>query len=187
MKPLLILVMMLAASVAFADSFRIIRDGQEYLCSATAPTTPGGAADCVDKAYSGPFSKEESLRLCQGARSTAPADCALKAYSGPFSKEESIAMCTGARSTGPIDCYNKAYAGPFTKAESMDLCSGDVTEANAECALKAYAGPYSKAEAIRLCKANPSLLLRSLKLMEQSKEVQQKVMQLKALNPTLRE
>lgn len=185
MKPFVILAMIFSTSVAFADSFRMVKDGQEYLCSSTSPTTPGGAVDCVNKAYSGPFSREESMRLCQGAASTAPAECASRAYAGPYSKEESINLCIGARSTGPVDCVTKAYNGPFSKSESFELCSRDSTVANAECAIKAYAGPYSKAESIRLCKTNPHLMLRSLNLMLQSAVIQQKVMQMKMVNPAL--
>ncbi|MBS1971853.1 MAG: hypothetical protein JSU04_16195 [Bdellovibrionales bacterium] len=187
MKPLLMIALILSATTAFADSFKLTRDGQEYLCTATAPTTPGGAVDCVNKAYSGPFSRDESMRLCSGARSTAPAECAMKAYAGPLSKEESINLCIHARSTGPVDCVSKAYAGPFSKAESLDLCSGDTSVATADCAIKAYAGPYSKAESIRLCKGEPQLMMRSLKLMEKSQEIQQKVMQMKVTYPVLRQ
>jgi hypothetical protein len=165
---------------ASADSFTIIRDGQEYLCEQTTPTNPGGAAECANKAYNGPFSREESARLCAGARNTAPADCALKSYAGPFSKEESLQLCTRARTIGPADCATKAYAGPFSKAESLDLCSGNTTEANATCAIKAYQGPYSKEEAIRMCKNQPLLVLRSLQLIEQSAELKPVVESIKS-------
>jgi hypothetical protein len=185
MKPMIILAMIFSTSAAFADSFRMIKDGQEYLCSSTSSSNPGGSIDCVNKAYQGIFSREEAMRLCQGAVSTAPVDCALKAYQGIFSKEESIGLCARARSNGPVECALKAYQGIFSKAESLDLCSGDSTVANVECAQKAYAGPYSKEEAIRMCKANPQLMLRSLNLMQQSPVIQQKVLQMKIANPNL--
>jgi hypothetical protein len=156
MKPnfLLAIVVTLCATVAVADSFTVIRDGREYLCSPTGSSQPpnpgGGAVDCVNKAYSGPFSRDESMQLCSGALNVGPALCAIK-----------------------------AYAGPFNRAEAIELCARSGTEAHAECAIKAYAGPYSRAEAIQLCKAQPSLMLRSLKLMEKSPEVQSQIHLLK--------
>lgn len=185
MKPFIILAMIFSTSAAFADSFRLVKDGQEYLCSSTSPSNPGGSIDCVNKAYSGIFSREEAMRLCQGAVSTAPVDCALKAYQGIFSREEAIGLCTRARSNGPVECAQKAYQGIFSRAESLDLCSGDSSVANVECAQKAYAGPYSREEAIRMCKANPQLMLRSLNLMQQSPMIQQKVLQMKMAMPSL--
>lgn len=163
------------SNTVWADSFTIIRDGHEYLCEDTNPIIdPGGSLKCVDKAYSGPFTKEESQRICAGARDERPALCALKAYAGPFTKEESIQLCIRAKGDGPVDCALKAYAGPFTKQESLSLCAGG-TLANAECALKAYAGPYTKEESIRLCKAEALLMLKSLNLLEQSSSIQEKL------------
>lgn len=185
MKPLVILAMIFSTSAAFADSFRMVKDGQEYLCSSTSPSNPGGAVECVNKAYNGIFSKEEAMRLCQGAVSTAPVECAQKGYFGILSKEEAIRVCTRARSNGPIDCVQKAYFSIFSKEEAIDLCSGDSSVANVECAQKAYSGPYSKEEAIRMCKANPQLMLRSLNLLQQSPEIQQKIMQMKVNIPAL--
>ena len=128
------------SSTAMADdSFYIQKDGKNYLCQSTTPgnPNPGGAADCVEKAYAGPFSKDESMTLCQGARDVGPAECALKVYNGPFSK-----------------------------SEALELCKTRGTIANADCALKAYAGPYSKAESIKLCKADPHSVLRVLNTLE---------------------
>ncbi len=159
MKPKMILcIMMLASPLAFADTFRMIKDGQEYLCSSTSTGTPGGAIACADKAYAGPFSRDEAMRLCQGAKSVSTAECAIKAYAGPFSRDESI-----------------------------QLCAGDSSVENANCAIKAYAGPYSREEAIRLCKTNANLMLRSLKIIEQSRDAQIKVQLLKSVNPSLRD
>ncbi|WP_413943617.1 hypothetical protein [Bdellovibrio sp. HCB-162] len=183
MKPLFTLMIFVVAmaNTAHADSFTTIRDGKEYMCTSTEPRNPGNAVDCVDTAYRGPFSKEESMRICSGATSKAPAECATAAYRGPFSKEESISLCVRATSaTGPVDCATTAYRGPFSKEESLQLCSRGGTLANAECAIKAYRGPYSKEEALRLCKAEPALLIRSFKLMESSPEVQSKIQLFKA-------
>ena len=166
--------------MASADSFTIIRDGRNYLCQEQSSSTPGGAVDCANKAYQGPFSRDESMQLCAGAINTAPADCALKAYQGPFSKTEALQLCTRARSIGPADCATKAYQGPFSKDESLNLCQGDSTVANADCALKAYQGPYSKDEAIRMCKNNPALVMRSLDLIAKSMELKPKVEAIKA-------
>ena len=141
------------------DSFEIIKNGQSYLCIAQN-SDPNGSLDCVNKAFAGPFSKEESLSLCAGARNTAPADCALKAFAGVFSKEESLRLCTGAMiGTGPADCAAAAFAGPFSRDESLQLCSGNTTLATAQCAIRAFAGPYNKQQAIQLCHAvNPALV-----------------------------
>jgi len=160
MKPLYVVLLILSASPAFADSFKIIRDGQEYTCTPSGPSNPnpGGVIDCVDKAYKGPFTRDEAMRLCAGAIGVGPADCAIE-----------------------------AYRGPFTKDESIDLCKKSGTLANAECATKAYRGPYTKAEAIKLCKSEPQLMMRSLNLMQQSREVQEKVIQLKLENPALQQ
>jgi hypothetical protein len=162
MRTFLILTLAFASFTTAAradDSFEIVKNGQTYLCTAEA-TDPNGAVECVNKAYSGPFSKDESLRLCAGARSTAPADCAIKAYNGPFSKDEALRLCTGAvLSTGPADCATAAYAGPFSKDESLRLCAGNSTLATAQCAIRAYAGPYNKEQAIQLCRnGNPALV-----------------------------
>lgn len=173
MKIILSSLVMFAAFASNADSFTTIKDGKEYLCQETL-IDPGGALACVNKAYSGPFSKDESQRICAGAHDESPAVCGIAAYSGPFSKEESIQLCTHAKSNGPIDCASKAYSGPFSKAESLTLCAGG-TVANADCAIKAYAGPYSKEEALRICKSEPMLILRSLRLLEQSTDIQSKI------------
>lgn len=93
MKPLIVLAMIFSMSVVFADSFRLDKDGQEYLCSSTSPSNPGGAVECVNKAYNGIFSKEEAIDLCSGDSSVANVECAQKAYSGPYSKAEAIRMC----------------------------------------------------------------------------------------------
>jgi len=176
MKPIIFIIGLFSACCAFADSFTVIQDGKEYLCSETSPTSPGQARPCVDKAYAGIFSREESIRLCQGARSTAPAECAASAYAGIFSREESIQLCIGAQTnTGPSDCAKSAYAGIFSREESLRLCERNGTLQTAECAKSAYAGPYSREEAIQLCKSNSRLVLRSLKLLEQSPDVQQRL------------
>lgn len=175
MKLLIILTGLLLTQFASADSFTVIRDGKEYLCEQRGPLDPIGSVECANKAYAGPFSREESQELCMGARSVAPADCALKAYSGPFNRAESIQLCKRARTTGPVECANKAYSGPFNRDESIQLCSGNGSLANAECALKAYAGPYNREEAIRMCKEQPHLVLRSLELLAQSQELKPKI------------
>jgi hypothetical protein len=187
MKPLFVLIslVILQSQTVFADSFSLVKDGKNYLCTSTDARNPGAGAECASEAYAGPFSKDESIRLCAGANSTAPAKCAVKAYSGPFSKEEAISLCIRAQTIGPIDCANRAYAGPFSKVESLNLCSGNGTLANAECAIKAYSGAYSKEEALRLCKNEPQLMLRSLNLILQSAEIQQKVRLMKMNTPVL--
>lgn len=134
------------SNFSYADSFTVVQNGKEYICEQTGSTNPGESAECARTAYNGPFSKDESIRLCQGARSTAPADCGISAYNGPFNK-----------------------------AESIQLCSGNGTVTNADCALKAYSGPYSKDESIRLCKANPILILRTLDLLHQSSDLIPKI------------
>lgn len=179
MKLLILLTSLLAFQVAHADSFTIIRDGKEYLCEQRGPSNPIDSVECANKAYSGPFSREESQQLCAGARSIAPADCAIKAYSGPFSRTEAVELCSRARTIGPADCAAKAYAGPFSRTESVELCRGNGSLANADCAIKAYAGPYSKEESIRMCKESPLLVLRSLNLLEQSQDLKPKIESIK--------
>lgn len=165
----------LASVFASADSFELIKDGKNYLCEETNPVIdPGGRLKCVEKAYNGPFSKDEAARICERARDERPALCAIKAYNGPFTKDEAIQLCVRAKSNGPVDCAIKAYSGPFSKLESMSLCAGG-TVANADCAIKAYNGPYTKEEALRLCKGEAILALKSLNLIEQSSELQEKL------------
>ncbi len=118
----------------------------------------GNRIDCINLAYSGPFSREEAHQLCQGAYDDMPARCALRAYRGSFTKEEAIRMCIRAKSEGPIDCFELAYSGPFTKEESLRLCSNSrASSRTAQCALDAYRGAYSKDEAIELCKGQKLL------------------------------
>jgi hypothetical protein len=175
MKLILIFFVVLNSTLAMADSFSLDKDGKHYVCEEKNPVIdPGGILLCIDTAYRGPFSKEEATRICTGSRTVSPANCAIKAYNGPFAKEEAIQLCIRASGNGPIDCALKAYSGPFSREESLKLCAGgDV--ANAECAIKAYAGPYSKEEALRLCTTQPLLILKSLRLIEQSTEIQQKL------------
>lgn len=118
--------------------------------------------------------------MCQGSYSTAPAQCATEAYRGPFSKEEAIELCLGTHSaSGPVDCATTAYRGPFSKEESVKLCYRSGTLDVAECAIRAYRGPYSKEEALRLCRQEPGVMLRTLKLMESSSDMQIKIQQFK--------
>lgn len=180
MKLFLILLTLTSACLASADSFTVIRDGKNYLCQEQSTGSPGGAVDCSNKAYQGPFSRDEAMQLCAGAINTAPADCGIKAYAGPFSKAEALQLCTRARTVGPADCAVKAYAGPFSKEESLNLCQGDSTVANADCAIKAYQGPYSKDESIRMCKNQPILVMRGLDLIAKSQDLKPKVEAMKA-------
>lgn len=141
---------------ALAD-FEIIQDGVRYTCTPSA-INPGAGLDCANRAYQGPFSRDESNRLCQGARSNAPAECGIAAYQGPFSREEAITLCQGATvATGPVQCASRAYLGPFSRAQSLTLCQGGGTVANAECAIRAYAGPYSLEESVNICRNAGSL------------------------------
>jgi len=97
MKPLIALVLILFSSIAFADSFRLDQDGQEYLCSPTTPNDPDGALSCSIKAYRrGPFSIEQAIELCSGDATVANAECAIKAYR-TYSKEEAIQLCKALR------------------------------------------------------------------------------------------
>ncbi len=176
MKPLLLMLGLLTTCSVFADSFTTVKDGKNYICTESAPPSPNGAADCVNEAYHGPFSQAESIRLCTGARNTDPAKCGITAYHGPFSTEQSIQLCQGTRTaSGPADCAIAAYHGPFSTEESIELCARNGDMQTYQCAKTAYAGPYSTAEAVQLCKSANPLILRSLKLIEQSPEVQQRL------------
>lgn len=179
MKLFSIIIALAFTHIAQADSFTIIRDNTEYRCESTTPSNPIGSVDCANKAYSGPFTRDEATSLCKSARNTAPADCAVKAYAGPFTKIESIQLCTFAKTIEPVDCATKAYAGPFNKDESISLCANNGSVLNVDCAIKAYAGPYSKAESIEMCKSQPMLVLRSLSLIEQSSDLKEKVARIK--------
>ena len=117
MKSILSLVLTLIVLVAglsvYADSFEIIKDGKNYVCTPKdmpqPPPNDGGAIACSNKAYAGPFNKEESIRLCSRALDEGPADCGIKAYAGPFMKDEGIQLCIGTRKVlGPADCGIKA-------------------------------------------------------------------------------
>jgi hypothetical protein len=149
-----------AASVtAASDSFTIIRDGKEYRCHASGGggnPNPDAARKCAEAAFRGPFSDQQSIELCQGARDNGPAECGELAYTGPFSTNQSVTLCKGTRlGTGPAICALKAYRGPFSSNQAVELCTRYGTEATADCALEAYRGPYSSDEAVRLCKAGP--------------------------------
>lgn len=153
------------------DSFELIKDGRTYVCQVKInqppppPNDGGSAAECARLAYSGPFSRDESIQICQGARDNAPAECGVDAYRGPFSKSEAIQLCKGTSNFyQPSACAIAAYRGPFSKDESVRLCERTGTAATADCAIKAYQGPYTKEEAIRLCRSNPNLILKALKL-----------------------
>ena len=184
MKPFIYVLMLLAGISASADSFTIIRDGKEYMCELRNPL-PIDPVDCINRAYSGPFSRDEAQQLCVGARSAAPAECGIRAYSGPFSKSESIQLCVQARTVGPAECGIRAYNGPFSKEESVTLCKGNGSLANADCAIRAYNGPYSREEAVRMCKEQPHLVLRSLALLEQSQDLKPNIEAIKnKLNST---
>lgn len=148
MKLVILVFGLISCAVASAspDSFYVTQDGRQYLCRATDGGTPGGdPTDCIAKAYQGPFSRTESIELCDGANDTGPADCAMKLYAGPFSKDESLQECKG----------------------------GTLRRAN--CVLKAYAGPYSKQESLQICRnTNIPLLMRSLDLINSTQETKAK-------------
>lgn len=152
---LLVLLALSSFSIS-AQTVETIINGQRYLCTPQAQD-PGGAGRCADVAYRGPFTRQEALRLCQGARTDAPAQCALQAYRGPFTTEQAIALCSGAFTIGPVECALTAYRGPFTITQALELCSHPAASAaTSQCALDAYRGPYSVEEAISLCRLQKS-------------------------------
>ncbi len=154
---LLLTAIVFLSTAAFAQTVDIDINGRPYICTPRSGGgfPGGGAADCANVAYAGPFSRDESLRLCSGARNEGPARCAIKAYSGPFSKDESLNLCTGAQSVGPADCAIKAYSGPFSKTEALQLCSSAWSSVStADCAIRAYSGPYTREQAISMCRGS---------------------------------
>lgn len=154
----LVLLLSLFSFAAHAQVIDIDINGRPYSCTPRGNGGGGNQIECVEVAYAGPFTRDESMRLCAGARNDGPARCALKAYAGPFTRDESINLCTGAYSVGPADCVIKAYAGPFTRDESLRLCSSPYSSVStADCALRAYSGPYTREESIRMCQGNKSL------------------------------
>ncbi|NUM87579.1 MAG: hypothetical protein HUU37_00105 [Bdellovibrionales bacterium] len=162
-----------AANAWSSDWYYDYKDGKRYVCtfdklegcqrdsdcsgdeicrSGQCEANPVGAIRCAEKAYKGPFSREQSAELCQGASDTDPADCGIAAYKGPFSTTEAIVLCKNApNAEGPASCGIKAYRGPFSSGESVQLCRGAASDAPAVCAIEAYRGPYSKEEALRMC------------------------------------
>ncbi|MNJ98546.1 hypothetical protein D3C87_163130 [compost metagenome] len=173
MKPLyaFLYIILMSAPAAKADFFTIIRDGQEYRCTAQTPRSPEGAMECVNDAYRWILSKEEAFQLCQGAYSKAPASCAKNAFRYIFDRTESIELCQGSRTdTGPVDCAKKAFSWILSREEALHLCKGNGSLATVDCVKKAYSGIYSKEEAIRLCKSEPLLVMQTLKLVERSVE-----------------
>lgn len=165
MKLAIVLSVLFGALVAQADSFTIIRGGNEYLCQQVQNRPdPNVQVRCANRAYNGPFSKDQAMRLCQGALSEAPADCGIRAYNGPFAAEQAVELCREATGTGPADCGIRAYNGPFSQVQALRLCRRTGTVQNADCAIQAYS-PYSAEEAIRLCVAtDPTLVMRALTL-----------------------
>jgi len=151
MVRLFILMLFILGFSAKGSSITLDIDGVEHSCTPTKPSN-GNSATCANLAYSGPFSRDESTRLCRGARNNGPAECALEAYSGIYSRDESLNLCIGARSAGPAECAKLAYTGPFSREETLKLCSHPrATSSVAECALEAYSGVYSRDESIELC------------------------------------
>jgi hypothetical protein len=151
MKFLISILFMFSLNV-FSQPIIIEVNGIKHSCT-PFNNNGGNRIDCINLAYSGPFSREEAQQLCQGAYNDMPARCALRAYRGSFTKEEAIKMCVRAISEGPMDCFELAYSGPFSKDESLRLCSSyRANSRTAQCALDAYRGVYSKDEAIELCK-----------------------------------
>lgn len=165
MKHLVVLLFLFSALTVLAndDSFYLDKDGSRYLCQ-KIQTTYVPNTICADAAYHGPFSKDESIELCQGSYTDAPARCAKDAYHGPFNKTQAVALCKFAITTAPADCATQAYHSIFNLDESVRLCARATSASVAECAINAYHGPYSKEESIKLCKQNSDLILRSLKL-----------------------
>ncbi|MBY0414254.1 MAG: hypothetical protein K2Q18_08815 [Bdellovibrionales bacterium] len=152
MKWLLITLVLLSLKTYSRDVIIDI-DGIRHLCTPIGNGNGDGYQKCIDTAYRGPFSRDESTRLCNGAFDTSPAECATEAYRGVFSKEESIQLCVSSTSsTGPSDCGKVAYAGPFSKSETLELCQNNGTERRAVCAIDSYRGPYTKQESIDRCK-----------------------------------
>jgi hypothetical protein len=158
MKSILFVVSVVALFLtpqAFASGeapFEILKDGVRFSCTAQSSTASDAPIRCAEKAYQGPFSRDESTSLCARAQSNAPADCARAAYAGPFDKASSIELCRYATSDAPVECAKAAYAGPFSSAEAARLCAQYGTRATADCAINAYRGPYTKAQAIALCR-----------------------------------
>ncbi len=144
-----------SANADAQDSFDMTQNGRAYRCQAVSPSpgTGGSAVDCADRAYNGPFNRDQSMQLCAGSFNTGPADCAIRAYAGAFNLDQALSLCTGAYNTGPVDCANRAYSGPFNIPQALQLCSGIGTTALADCAIRAYAGPYTIDESIRLCRS----------------------------------
>ncbi len=155
MKLILIIMAAICAQSVFADSFSLTKDGKDYLCEQVGPLDPNGAVACMNKAYNGPFSRDQATQICRGAQTTAPAECGIKAYNGPFNLDQAVMLCMGAKSLGPVDCGIKAYNGPFNLDQATRLCRGG-TVANAECGIKAYNGPFNLEQAIAACQSNPS-------------------------------
>ena len=150
---LILLTMSQLPTLASARDIIIEINGQKHACRPIDDTTPGNPLACIDAAYRGPFSRDESISLCEGAIDEAPAQCALRAYRGIYSREECLQLCTGAFSEGPIECADLAYSGPFSRDETLSLCAHPrATRAVAQCALEAYRGPYSREQSIKLCR-----------------------------------
>lgn len=162
-----------------ANELEMIIDGETYRCE-KVQSNGTTAADCVDKAYKGPFSRAEAMELCQGQNSVAPADCGIQAYQ-KLSTKEAIVLCKKARNAGPALCQADAYNGPFNTAQSIELCMNGGNLERSECAKKAYQGPYSTDEAVQLCKGNSaSLVIRSLLLLESSPDARERVQLIKS-------
>ena len=173
MKFLICFLFMFSLNV-FSQPIIIEVNGIKHSCT-PFNNNGGNRIDCINLAYSGPFSRDEAQQLCQGAYSDMPARCALRAYRGSFTKDEAIKMCTRAISEGPIECFELAYSGPFTKDESLRLCSNyRASTRTAQCALDAYRGVYSKDEAIELCRGkqrlNPEMLMDKMMTQDLVKE-----------------
>ena len=119
----LLLLLSLFSVAAQAQVIDIDINGRPYSCT---PRNGGGnPIECVEVAYAGPFTREESLRLCARARNDGPARCALKAYAGPFTRDESLRLCTSPYATvGTAECALRAYAGPYTREEALNMCRG---------------------------------------------------------------
>ncbi|WP_345197576.1 hypothetical protein [Kistimonas scapharcae] len=152
MQKLFCLYLFLLPLALDASFIEVEVDGMRYFCEERGGDS-SSVASCLDLAYSGPFTRSESEKLCLGANTHWPAECGVRAYGGIFTRSESLQLCIRARSLGPVECAELAYAGPYTRKETLELCAHpQATKKNAQCALELYNGIYSRKDSILYCK-----------------------------------
>ena len=79
MKLIMILTIALSSTIVMANDFELIKDGTTYSCTPKSSPNPVAVVACVSAAQGntgGWLSKDQAVKVCQGAKNNSPALCA---------------------------------------------------------------------------------------------------------------